>query len=82
MRALRMVTLPTHWGIESLGFENDPRQSEVEGRDRESSFFHECNKEATEAGVHMHRNTLPAYLVLAHFDFHLASYLTPSAEIS
>ena len=41
----------------------DPRQTEVKGRNRESSFFHKGNEESAKAGVHMHWNALPTHLL-------------------
>ena len=63
--------------------DSDPRQTEVEGRNRESSFFHERNEESAKAGVHMHWNALPKHWLSINFHFlETAMYLTPSAAIS
>ena len=49
--------------------DSDPRQTEVEGRNRESSLFHKGNEESAKAGVHMHWNALPTHLLSINLHF-------------
>ena len=56
-----MIFLARLW-LNLMKADVDPRQTEVKWRNGESSFFHEGDKETSEAGVHVHRDSLPAYL--------------------